>query len=798
MTLWSRMRKRHATQSTADVSEREERSQAILEEIPVLICRFLPDGEITFVNGAYCEYFGKTHEELVGARFLSLIPETEREAVMAGISALTAESPVRSQEHQVLAPNGEIRWQRWTNRALFDAGGAIVSYQSVGEDITDRKQAEQEATGERERAQTYLDLAGVMFVSIDVTGTVTLVNPKTCEVLGYTEEEIVGTAWFERFLPERLREPVKQVSKQLLRGEIAPVEYFENPVLTRSGEERLIAWHNTLLLDSEGAIIGHLSSGEDITERRMAEEALSKSETRFRELADLLPEAVFETDPNLNLTYANKRVFELLGYSAEDLSTGLNGFDLVAPGERERARENIARWIQGDTVGLVEYQIVKKDGGTLPMLCHLKPSVSEGEVTGFRGIVIDITRRKQAEMEKRALERQLQHAQKLESLGVLAGGIAHDFNNLLMTILGNADLALDELSPMSPARQNIQEIERASKRAAELAQQMLAYSGKGQFVVEPIDAGLLVEEMAHLLEVSISKKADLKYNFLENLPTFDGDVTQIRQVIMNLITNASEALGEERGVIALSTGVMDCDRAYLDGANDFVAASIEEPLPEGCYVYLEVTDTGCGMDAQTIERIFDPFFTTKFAGRGLGMSAVLGIVRGHKGALQIRSKVGKGTTFKVLLPANDRIADGVAIRGDPEVKDRNWRGNGTVLIVDDEETVCAVGKQMLERLGFDVLDASDGREALRMFREHAQEIACVLLDLTMPQMDGEEAFREIRNIDPNVPIVLCSGYSEQEATQRFADKGLAGFIQKPFSMAALREKLTKVLGSEGA
>lgn len=215
-------------------------------------------------------------------------------------------------------------------------------------------------------------------------------------------------------------------------------------------------------------------------------------------------------------------------------------------------------------------------------------------------------------------------------------------------------------------------------------------------------------------------------------------------------------------------------------------------------VPFEVTDTGCGMGAQTIERIFDPFFTTKFAGRGLGMSAVLGIVRGHRGALQIDSKLGKGTTFKILFPANDRTADGVAIRSDPEVKDRNWRGNGTVLIVDDEKTVRAVGKQMLERLGFGVLDASDGREALRMFRAHAQEIACVLLDLTMPNMDGEEAFREIRNIDPNVPIVLCSGYNEQEATQRFADKGLAGFIQKPFSMAALREKLTEVLGSEGA
>jgi CheY-like chemotaxis protein len=243
---------------------------------------------------------------------------------------------------------------------------------------------------------------------------------------------------------------------------------------------------------------------------------------------------------------------------------------------------------------------------------------------------------------------------------------------------------------------------------------------------------------------------------------------------------------------------MDCDRAYLDDVNEVLRAGLDETLPEGVYTHFEVTDTGCGMDAETIEKVFDPFFTTKFTGRGLGMSAVLGIMRGHKGTLKIYSEVGKGTTFKVFFPANELPDNDLAVRSKDEAEEKDWRGSGTVLIADDEETVCVVGKQMLERMGFSVLTAPDGREALKVFREHTDEIVCVLLDLTMPHMDGEEAFREMRRLHPGVTVILCSGYNEQDATQRFAGKGLAGFIQKPYNMAALREKLTEVLRKKRA
>jgi CheY-like chemotaxis protein len=243
---------------------------------------------------------------------------------------------------------------------------------------------------------------------------------------------------------------------------------------------------------------------------------------------------------------------------------------------------------------------------------------------------------------------------------------------------------------------------------------------------------------------------------------------------------------------------MDCDRTYLNDINEVQRASLKEPLPEGVYTFFEVSDTGCGMDAETIEKIFDPFYTTKFMGRGLGMSAVLGIVCGHKGALKLHSEVGKGTTFRVLFPANGLSDTGFAIRRREETEGKGWRGSGTVLVVDDEEAVCVVGKQMLERMGFSVLTASDGHEALKVFSEHTDEIVCVLLDLTMPYMDGEETFRAMQRLHPGVTVILCSGYNEQDATRRFAGEGLAGFIQKPYNMAALREKLTEVLRDERA
>jgi CheY-like chemotaxis protein len=290
----------------------------------------------------------------------------------------------------------------------------------------------------------------------------------------------------------------------------------------------------------------------------------------------------------------------------------------------------------------------------------------------------------------------------------------------------------------------------------------------------------------------------LKFDLADDLPVIEADATQIRQILMNLITNASEAIDDRSGIITFSTGAMDCDRTYLDSANAAFRVGLDEPLPEDVYVYFEVADTGCGMDEETLDKLFDPFFTTKFAGRGLGMAAALGIVRGHRGVIKIYSEPGKGTTIRVLLPTSESDGSSEGRQARERIGEEEWRGEGTILVADDEEGVRMVIRRMLEKLGFHVLLAADGRSALEIFRDHGDEIVCVLLDLTMPHLDGEQAFREMRRIRPDVKVILSSGYNEQEATQCFAGKGLTGFIQKPYQLAAFTAELRDLLRSERA
>lgn len=393
----------------------------------------------------------------------------------------------------------------------------------------------------------------------------------------------------------------------------------------------------------------------------------------------------------------------------------------------------------------------------------------------------EISIRKLAEDERNKMENKMQQTQKLESLGVLAGGIAHDFNNILTAIIGNAELALLRINKESPGVDNLHKIEEAAARAADLAKQMLAYSGKGKFVIENINLNLLLEDMLHMLEVSISKKAVLRLNLIPDIPSVEADATQIRQIIMNLVINASEAIGEKDGVIAVTTGSTDCNMDYQKDV------WLDENLHQGLYVYLEIADTGCGMDKDTLAKLFDPFFTTKFTGRGLGMAAVLGIVRGHKGAIKVYSEPGKGTSFKILLPASDKPAKIY----NHDVFVNNWKGSGTVLLVDDEETVRGIGKDMLQEFGFTTLTANDGREAVEIFKA-TPDISFVILDLTMPHMDGEQCFQELRQLKPDVKVIMSSGFSEHEVTQKFMGKGLAGFIQKPYKLSALKEAIQKI------
>ncbi|MDA8180003.1 MAG: PAS domain S-box protein, partial [Deltaproteobacteria bacterium] len=496
------------------------------------------------------------------------------------------------------------------------------------------------------------------------------------------------------------------------------------------------------------------------------------------------PLAIVTFDKDGNIGMWNPAAERMFGWRAEEVMG--RPHPIVPEDKQDEFRELRESAIGGRTFTDKELRRIRKDGSHIDISISTAPlRDAAGSITSVMSIITDVTERKRTEEEKRNLERQIRQTQKLESLGVLAGGIAHDFNNILMAVLGHAELALEEISPMSPARGSLTGITTAARRAADLCRQMLAYAGKASFALERVGLRDLVEEMAHLLKTAISKKAILNLNLERGLPSIEADPSQIRQVVMNLIINASEAIGDRSGVITVSVGATRCDEEYLR------KTELRESLAPGLYVHLEVTDTGGGMDAETRSRIFEPFFSTKFTGRGLGLAAVMGIVRAHKGALKVYSEPGKGTTFKILFPALEDAVEGVRTNDSSPRSD--WRGQGTILLVDDEESLIALGSRMLEHLGFTVLTASDGLQAVELYRKRGKEIDLVLMDLTMPHMDGAEAFGELRRLNPEVRVVLASGYSHEDVAARFAGKGLDGVLQKPYTLLKLRDALAGVL-----
>jgi PAS domain S-box-containing protein len=581
-------------------------------------------------------------------------------------------------------------------------------------------------------------------------------------------------------------------------NEVDPLSVCENLEPTKVLEKQMIRLDGSLF-DAEVMCQKVIYMGKpaiqmvflDITEHKQAELALIRSEERFRLAMDATRDGLWDWDIVNDKVYYSPGYYEMLKYQpGEFVEKSSSWVERIHPEDRNRALSVNMDCIENRCDSFeVEFRMKAKDGSWVWILGRGKAIQRDhaGQALRLVGTHTDISERKRSEEERKTLETHLQASQKLESLGVLAGGIAHDFNNLLMGILGNAGLALQDLSRVSPVRPFIDEIEKATLRAADLTRQMLAYSGKGHFQIKIVDISEVTRELTHLLESSISKKAHLKLQLTQGLPAIRGDIAQLQQIIINLIMNASEALNEEfGGEVIIRTGIA------MYTQKDLTESRLPNKPSAGRYVFLEVTDTGCGMDADTCDKLFDPFFTTKFTGRGLGMSAVLGIVRGHQGAIFVRSKDGAGTTIRVLFPALDTSAATIKETNQNRNGDK-WQGRGTILLVDDEHIVQTVAKTILERLGFDVLLASDGIEAVEIFHQRGHEIDCVLLDLSMPRMDGEQTLVALRKINQTVPVILSSGYAEAEIEERFKIQGISAFIQKPYQVNALKQTIQDVL-----
>ena len=771
-----------------------QRFQLLADSVPgvVYLCRHDATFSLLYLNDRVQDLTGFPKEEFLQnrLRLIDLQHPDDAPAIRSGIAHALSEQRAYHLTYRLRHCTGAWRWVEEFGRGVFDdAHEHVLFLQGFLSDVTERKQAEEALRESRSMLQLVLDNIPARVFWKDRHSVFLGCNRVfAADAGGASPEDIIGKTDYDLAWKREEAEFFRACDRRVMDSN-QPEHHIIEPQLQADGKQAWLDTHKVPLHDATGRVVGILGTYEDITERKRAEDQL----LRERRLFIGGPVVVFRwlAAPEWPVEYVSPNVAGIFGYAADDFLAGrIRYATAIHPEDRARVASEIESYIQAGVACYEQnYRIVRPDG-RVRWLDDFTVVVRDegGQVAHFDGYVLDVTERRRTEEQQRRLETRIQQSQKLESLGILAGGIAHDFNNLLVGVLGNAGLALLELPPDSPARATIGRIEVAAQRAADLTQQMLAYSGRGKFITDTLDLSRLVEEIAHLLRVSISKKAALQFELAPQLPPVRGDATQIRQVVMNVITNASDALGNRNGAIVVSTGVKQADRAYLQ------TTQLGDNLPEGCYVSVEVSDTGCGMDAETLSRMFDPFFTTKFSGRGLGLSAVLGIVRGHRGALRVDSAPGRGTTFQVLFPSGETAGPSrEALEGGLTMPEPSWHGTGTILVVDDEEAVRTVARMALERFGFEVLTADDGPAALEVFTAHADRIVAVLLDLTMPQMSGEEVFQELHRLRPDVPVILSSGFNEQDAVTGPPGAGPAAFVQKPYRPLELIDKLRAVL-----
>jgi len=646
----------------------------------------------------------------------------------------------------------------------------LILYRAASYDIVRRKRAEESL---KESLQTSTDIvkaipAGLFIYRFEKPDKLFLLdgNPEAARLTGIKPQEWLGKE-FNEIWPNALETGVTESFLQVVEtGKTYETEdlYYKDKRLEGAFRIRAFPMPGTKL----GVAF------ENIFERRRTEEALRESEERFRELAELLPETVFEMDPGGKITFVNRIAFDQFGYTQKDFDQGLNGLDMLVQEDRQRGFENIKRRLKGEKIGLREYTAMKKDGNTFPALINATAILREGKPVGLRGFIIDIS-------EKKRLETQLQQALKMEAIGTLAGGIAHDFNNILGIILGNTELAMMDVSEWNPGHHNLEEIRKACMRAKDLVRQILSFSRQTEHERKPLSIVPIVKESLKLLRSSIPTTIEIRQEIAGKSDTVMADPTQLNQVLMNLCTNAAYAMRDEGGILKVKLGDLQLDED---------AVSQYPGLASGEYVKLSVTDTGAGIDPDIMDRIFDPYFTTKEVGEGTGMGLAVahGIVTNHKGAIKVSSEPGKGTAFEVVLPVIEK-----EIMTEEDKAEPLPTGNERILFIDDEPSITEVGKQMLQHLGYEVVVRTKSISALELFKIQPDNFDLVITDMTMPQMTGDSLAKELMKIRPDIPVILCTGYSERISKDTVKEMGIRAFVMKPIVMGDLANTIRKIL-----
>ena len=775
-----------------DITERKRIAEALREKTEELdryfalsldlLCIADMAGRFVRLNPQWEKILGYSLADLEGRPFIEFVHPEDRESTIRATNNLAEKREVLGFVNRYRCKDGTYRWLEWNSSP---SGNFVYA---VARDVTERRKVEAALQETRDFLAKSQAVARLGSYVLDLETGIWSSTPLLDEIFGIDEHYTKDVGGWLHLVAPGQRDQMRDYLQQHVVGLHNRFEMEYRILRNNDRRERWVSGRGELEFNAAGRPVRMIGTIQDITDQKRADEALRTSERKLAEIFRSSPSLIaVSTLSEGRFLEINDGFTKLLGY-ARDEAVGRTALELnIYPAAADRAR--VVEIVKAEgRIRNYEIGLRGKSGEIVEVLASMAPVLIDGKQCVIT-LATEIGERKRAEESRLEMERRLLHAQKLESLGILAGGIAHDFNNLLMAILGNLDLALADLSPLSPARSSIEQSAEAARRAADLTRQMLAYSGKGRFEVRKIDLSELVRENAHLFRACISKIVVLNVGLEQGLPFINADPGQIQQVIMNLITNASEAIGEQPGAISLSTGVQACDTASLSRSR------LAEIPPAGRYVYVEVADTGCGMDRDTMLRLFDPFFSTKSVGRGLGLSAILGIVRAHHGAIFVDSIPKQGSTVRVLFPAGEAPPADDAKAAEPgnaaAVSSR--QNAGAIMVVDDEDIVRTTCARILRKDGWRVIEAANGPEAIDLFRKDPSGVACVLLDQSMPHMDGMTVFRELRAIEPRARVILSSGYSSEDLMA----EGLDGFIQKPYTAQELAQKIAQVLEQPG-
>ncbi len=758
----------------------ELRNQTMIESLPQLVWTCHSDGFCSYLSPQWVAYTGIPEAQQLGMAWLDLVmhPDDRERTYQAWMKAVSGEADY-DLEYRIRRYDGVYRWFKTRGIPVLDSAGQTSEWLGTCTDIDDQIRSENTLMGaieDRERLWREFDAAlsnsHDLLYSFDLQKRFTYANRAVLKLLHRSYAEVVGRNFDELNYPPELIPILNEQLDTVIRTS-APLR-ADTPFPDPSGGIRHFEYILVPIL-AGGVVEGVTGSTRDITDRKETEEKFREAEQRYRFALQSGRMNSWEYGPAIYERHAG--AWENGGAGLVEAWNSQTVRRMFNPAEAARLEHRFDDALRHGKELEMEIRVSRQ--GREDAWLWVRGAANPDTETQPRltGLISEITERK-------TMEDRLRETARLESVGVLAGGIAHDFNNLLTGILGNSSLAMDYVGEDHPVYSLLESVVMGSERAATLTAQMLAYSGRGKFVVRRVELSSVVREVSTLIKASIPRYVQLRLDLQESLPAIEADVAQMHQVIMNLIVNAAEAVPAlKQGQVTVRTSECTLTKAQLAGLRNAFDA-----LP-GEYICLAVEDDGTGMDESTQQKMFDPFFTTKFTGRGLGLSAVLGILRGHKGAFQVDSRPGRGTTVTVYLPAANAQPEKPVLQA-PTV---GPVGSGTILVIDDEDVVRSVAQNILKHAGFQILGARDGAEGVQIFRQRHREIRAILLDLSMPVLDGESALPLLRQIDPDIPIILSTGYSEMEATARFASHKLSGVLKKPYTTAQLKEAVRLAL-----